>query len=324
MLRSPDRTIAAAGAWAALYGLALTIAALAADRSVLNVRSLTWPAVAVLGAGAILAGLSRSAWSARVPARGLTIGLGAVAAAGLAASCWILLDLISLVVTGRVESPDGTSNWRTFFERVGFLLVGVLFSAAAVTWHRRSAGACVRCGRRHAPSWTLRRHPAPHAAPTAVRRTAYAGCCAFLPYLSAHSLGALGVPGIEPIGFRPPLYFVLPLAAGIGLAVFLLLGLVRPWGMAFPRWTVWLSGRRVPRALPLTPVWLIAPTLSLYGIMLVVIAALLATGAMAGDGEPPVLIGAAGLSFGGYGTALAVAAVEYQRRTRPFCVAPSA
>jgi hypothetical protein len=131
------------------------------------------------------------------------------------------------------------------------------------------------------------------------------------------------VPGIEPTDFRPPLYFVVPLAVGIGLAVFLLLGLVRPWGMVFPRWTLWLSGRRVPRALPLTPVWLIAPTLSLYGILLVVIAVLLVTGVMAGDGGPPVLIAAAGLSFGGYGTALAVVAVEYQRRTRPLCVAPS-
>src|SRR4051812_813699 len=116
MLRWPDRTTAAASAWAALYALALTTAALAAGRAVLNVASLTWPAVAVLSVGAILAAVTRSARSARVPARALTVGLWVVAAAGLAASCWILLDLVSLVVTGRVEGPDGTSNWGTFLE----------------------------------------------------------------------------------------------------------------------------------------------------------------------------------------------------------------
>ncbi|WP_157555650.1 hypothetical protein [Herbidospora yilanensis] len=90
-----------------------------------------------------------------------------------------------------------------------------------------------------------------------MRWIAYAGCGAFLPYLVLHTLGAAGVPGIEPGGFRPTWY--------MPPAVFLLVGLVRPWGMVFPRWTLWLAGRRVPRFLPLTPVWLIAPALALYG-----------------------------------------------------------
>jgi hypothetical protein len=33
---------------------------------------------------------------------------------------------------------------------------------------------------------------------------------------------------------------------GNGLASFLLLGLVRLWGMVFPRWTLWPAGRRAP------------------------------------------------------------------------------
>lgn len=118
------------------------------------------------------------------------------------------------------------------------------------------------------------------------------------------------MPGIEPAGFRPPLVWLVPLLGAIGLAVFLLMGLVRPWGMVFPRWTLWLSGKRVPRFLPLTPVWLIALTLSLYGVVLLIVAAVV---------DPSLLIAAAGVSFGGYGTALAVAAVSYQRRTRPAC-----
>ncbi|GAA3346742.1 hypothetical protein GCM10020358_58890 [Amorphoplanes nipponensis] len=313
----------AAAAWAAAYALALAVAAVTADHPVLGTRALVGPAVAVLLAGAAVAGLTLTPWAARVPARAVTAGQAAVAVLALASSCWVLLDLISLVLTGRVEDPHGHSNWLTFAQRLGFVLAGVLFSAAAVAWHRRSTGSCVRCGRRHPAGWTARRYPVPHAAPRGVRRAAYAGCLIFLLYAGAHTLGALGVPGIEPPGFRPPPIWIVPLSGAVALADFLLLGLVRPWGMAFPRWTLWLSGRRVPRALPLTPVWLIAPTLSGYGVILVVVAVLLATGVLAGDGNPPYLIAAAGLSFGGYGIALAVAAVSYQRRTRPRCAAPA-
>jgi len=301
--------------WAALYALALTAAALLDDRPVLGVSALTWPAVAVLALGAVLAGATR-------PKGLVTAGLWLVAAPALAASCWLLLDLLSLVLTGRVEDPDGNSNWLTFAQRLGFLLTGMLFSAAAVTWHRHSSGACLRCGRHHPPQWTTRRHPGPHAAPARIRRVAYAGCCAFLVYLSAHTLGVLGVSGIEPDGYRPPIGFLVLILIAVGLAVFLLLGLDRPWGMLLPRCTLWLAGRRVPRALPLTPVWLIAPTLALYGILLLVIATLLTTNLMPSD-EPALLIAAAGFSFGGYGTALAVAAVSYQRRTRPRCESPA-
>ena len=310
MRRWPEWITTAAAIWAASFGLALTL---------LPPTMITWPAVVVLALGASVAALTISPWSARLPSRPVTIIDGTVAALALAASCWVLLDLISLVLTGRVEDPDGNSNWLVFAQRLGAVLTGVLFTGAALAWHRRSAGTCARCGRVHPPEWTVRRRPAPHAAPPVIRRIAYAGCLAFLPYLTAHSLGALGVPGIEPDGYRPPLVFVLALLAGIGLAAFLLLGLVRPWGMVFPRWTLWFSGRRVPRPLPLVPVWLIAPTLSVYGIILVVIATLQTAGVMADEGGPALLIAAAGPSFGGYGIALAVAAVSYQRRTTPVC-----
>ncbi|MCM2422702.1 hypothetical protein [Streptomyces sp. RKAG293] len=38
-----------------------------------------------------------------------------------------------------------------------------------------------------------------------------------------------------------------------GLGVSLLWGLVRPWGQVFPRWTLFLHGRPVPRWFPLAP-----------------------------------------------------------------------
>ena len=301
----PDWVATAAAGWAALFALVLSATAVFGGRRVLNVPYVTWPLILILAVGAAVAW-----WARRLPVRVVTIGESVVAGLALAASCWVLLDLVSLAMTGRVKDAHGHSSWPTFAERLGFVLTGVLFAAAAVAWRRRSGGLCGRCGQVHPPGLTGRRYPAPHAAPLPVRRIAYAGCLAFLPYTAAHTLGALGVPGIEPAGFRPPLVWVVPLLGGIGLAVFLLLGLVRPWGMVFPRWTLWFSGRRVPRFLPLTPVWLIAPTLSIYGVVLLIVAAVV---------EPSLLIAAAGVSFGGYGIPLLVAAVSYQRRTRPVC-----
>jgi hypothetical protein len=192
------------------------------------------------------------------------------------------------------------------------VVVGALFVATAVAWRQRTAGVCVRCGDAHSPR-SARWHPRPGAAPPAVRRAAYAGCVSFLPYLVLHTLGAADVAGIEPDDFRPPWSAIAAGVVGIGLAVFLLLGLVRPWGQIFPRWTLWLAGRRVPRFLPLVPVWLVAPTLALYG------AGSLGYALFTGHGVLG-LGGAASIAFGTYGSALAVAAVSYQIRTRPSCL----
>ncbi len=142
------------------------------------------------------------------------------------------------------------------------------------------------------------------------------------PYGSVHLLSASGVPGLEPDGFRSNAGMAVALCAGLGLAVFLLLGLVRPWGMVFPRWTILLAGRRVPRFLPIVPVWLIAPTFVLYGLGSAVYVVLLVTGAVQWHGRTGLdalgFIGVAQpISFAGYGLALTVCAVSYQLRTRP-------
>jgi hypothetical protein len=181
-----------------------------------------------------------------------------------------------------------------------------------LSWQRRGAGACTRCGRAHSPQSSARWHPEPSAASPRVRRIAYTGSALFLPYLLLHTLGAAGVAGIEPHGFRPSWPTVAAGFLGVGLAVFLLLGLVQPWGMVFPRWTLWLAGRRVPRFLPLAPVWLIAPTLALYGTGSLIYAFFTEYGVVS-------LGGAASIAFGGYGWALGVAAVSYQLRSRPLC-----
>ncbi|MEW9531009.1 hypothetical protein [Microbispora sp. NPDC049125] len=312
---------AASGA-AAVYGCVLLVAAFTGYRSFLGVTDIgvpdvTWPGAAVLLIGSVVAAATVRPWGARVPPRVLSAGAWGVAALALVGSSWVLLNVIELVLTGAITDRQGESDWVTFAERLCLTVVGALFVAAALAHARRSAGVCPRCGQPHPPQVSGRQYPAPHAAPSTVRRIAHIGSCAFLPYIILHALGAAGVPGIEPGEFRPTWYMLLAGVCGVGLAVFLLLGLVRPWGMVFPRWTLWLAGRRVPRFLPLTPVWVVAPTLALYGTGSMILAV---AGVLGSATDLFGIGGAASLAFGGYGWALAIAAVSYQLRTRPLCV----
>ncbi|MBF9129116.1 hypothetical protein I0C86_08990 [Plantactinospora sp. S1510] len=317
--RRPEWTGYAASGAACGYGVVLLVAVLTGRHSLVGLPGLAAPGAGILLVGSALAAATVRPWGRRISAPVLTVGLWTVAGLILPGSAMVLLNLIELVLTGSVHDPDGNSDWLTFAQRLGLATVAALFAAAAIRWRRRTSGGCPRCGRAHPPGLVDRRHPAPHPAPTVVRRIAYVGSVAWLPYASLHTLGAFGVPGIEGNGYRPTWYAAVAFWAGIGLAVFLLAGLVRPWGMVFPRWTLWLAGRRVPRFLPLTPVWLVAPTLALYGTGALV---LIAAGVLDWhwDGVRGLLGVAAPLAFGGYGWALAVAAVSYQRRTLPFCV----
>ncbi|MFJ8577581.1 hypothetical protein [Micromonospora sp. NPDC093277] len=296
----------------ALYGCAVLAAAITGHHAFIGLAYAGWPAAVVLLAGAVAAALTITAPRQRNLGRAVSVAAWTVAGLALAGSCWVLLSMIELVLTGTVRDRDGHSDWLVFGERLGLAVVGALFVATALAWQRRRAGVCPRCGRAHPPHSSARWYPEPHAASPRVRRIALAGCGVFLPYLVLHGLGAAGVAGIEPGGFRPTWQAVAGGVAGVGLAIFLLLGLVRPWGMVFPRWTLWLAGRRVPRFLPLTPVWLIAPTLALYGTGSLIYAFFTEYGVLS-------LGGAASIAFGGYGWALVVAAVSYQIRTRPSC-----
>ncbi|WP_141576748.1 hypothetical protein [Actinomadura sp. WMMA1423] len=284
------------------------------------------PAAAVLLVGAVFAAATVRPWGRSLPVRAVSGGVWAVASASLAGSCFVLLNLIELVLTGTVRGRDGNSDWSGFAERLCFAAVGALFAASAVSWRRRTALSCVRCGQVHTRRTGGLVRPAPQAAPRGVRWTAYAGCAAFVPYFTLHALGTLG--GYAEVKKHytdePNPYMLLVLLLLIGLADFLLLGLVRPWGMVFPRWVPLPAGRRVPRFLPLVPVWLIAPTLALYGAGGMILGILLDTGAVGSDPHWPSLGEAASLAFGGYGWALAIAAVSYQLRTRPRCAVPLA
>lgn len=302
----------AASTSSAIYGGTVLTAATMGRHAFIGLTNAAWPAAAVLLAGAAVAAATLAAPPQRASWRMVSAALWTVAGLALAGSCWVLLSLIELILTGTVRDRDGNSDWLAFSERLSLAVVGALFMATAVAWQRRGAKACPRCGTTHPPMTSTRRHPEPRAASPRVRLIACAGAAAFVPYLVLHALGAAGVAGIEPDGFRPPWQAIAGGVLAVGLAVFLLFGLVRPWGMVFPRWTLWLAGRRVPRFLPLTPVWLIAPTLALYGTGSLGYAFFTEYGVVS-------LGGAASIAFGGYGWALGIAAVSYQIRTRPSC-----
>lgn len=297
-MRLTGRVAGATAAFTALFGIGTGVGAVAGHDSFAGFPHAAWPGAAILLL-ASAAALTRRRWAA-----------WATAAVLLAGSCWLLLNLVELALTGTVTDRHGNPAWLAFLQRLGLTAAGALLVATTV--RPRPGGL----------------RPPAHAAPARIRRIAYAGCLAWLPYGGVHLLSALGVPGLEPDGFRPSPSMAIALCAGLGLAVFLLLGLVRPWGMVFPRWTILLAGRRVPRFLPIVPVWLIAPTFVLYGLGAGVYVMLLISGALRWHGRTGLdALGYIGLaqpiSFAGYGLALTACAVSYQLRTRPTPVALS-
>jgi hypothetical protein len=308
----------AAAAASAVLGIGVGAGAMAGRDRFAGLPGAALPGAVVLLVGAAMAVATRHRWGQVLPRRLVAGSLWTVAALCLAGSCWLLLDLCQLALEGTVTDRTGHSAWLTFGERLALTLAGALFVATALAWRR--TGTCVHCGRVHVILTTDVRPAEPRPASRRIRWIAYAGCLAWLPYAGLHTLGALGVRGIEPGGDHPRMDQAVALWAAIGLAVFLLLGLVSPWGQVFPRWAPPLTGRRVPRWLPIAPVWLIAPTLALYGLGSCVFVLLLDFGVVTWrGGADPGLIGLVGqpISFAGYGLALAVTAVSYQARTRP-------
>ncbi len=315
----------AASGWAVLFGAAMLVAG---HGSLYGIGWLGWAVAAVLLVGAGLAAVSArgahrgqagSARSGRRLSAGvITVGLWGVVLVALAGSAFVLLDLISWAMNGAMLGRDGRSDWGPFAERLGFVAVAALFLLAALAWRRRTTHGCPRCGLGHPADAVvgIERPLAP--APPRVRLIAHLGSVAFVPYYACHLMRFADLPPFRGTRFADPgdpfiPVFILCTALP---ADFLLLGLVHSWGMVFPRWTVWLAGRRVPRFLPVVPVWLIAPTLAGYGTAMWIYLPI------SGPHSFPdyLLSCVAATAFAGYGWTLGIAAVSYQRRTRPRCV----
>ncbi len=244
--------------------------------------------------------------------------------------------LVTLVTLSGIESATGVVQILLNTSGAGLLLMTV------VAHRRRRRGGCPRCGHPHtrAGDGPLV-HPGASMASARTQVTAYVLMCGLVPWAGLKTIWTLGgdALGVTAEGWRK-------LNEGAGaagslasagldasvmaalLGVFLLTGLMYRWGMAFPRWTPFLSGRRVPRLLPLVPAWLTGGALSVYGVVLNVMALLSAIRVIpAFEPKPPFTTSAdltwmvwfGGLAFGGLGFALIVAARSYAARTRYIC-----
>ncbi|MFE3095451.1 hypothetical protein ACFXG1_16665 [Streptomyces sp. NPDC059248] len=271
-------------------------------------------AVVALGALAALVGAAVVRYGLRPALRVLlrvACGLAGITAFSL------LMDVITLMVGQGVDSRAAAVN------KV-MAAVGAGLLAATARSDRRDAGTDA---------------PAPSAAPRLAQLAAWAGTLAFVPYAVMKLIWAsggtfAGTTGAEMLAASERngasgTFLTLaswgldPTVLLAGLGVFLLWGLVRPWGQVFPRWTPFLRGRRVPRWLPLAPALLGAATLAPYGVAGVGYLTLVTTGAVTmrrGDFPSPgdaLLVGWIGIvAFAVYGIALTVAARSYWLRTR--------
>ncbi|MGW1895110.1 hypothetical protein ACWCP6_33445 [Streptomyces sp. NPDC002004] len=291
-------------------------------------------ALAVPTAGACLAGTRTLARRGQVMVAAALILAIPVFTMGMAS---LPAYFVTLVALSGVESATGLAHDLLSAAGAALLIL------VALSYRRRLRGRCPRCGQNHAGGFDgPLAHPVPSVASKRTRVVVYLFMCGLLPWAGVKTVWTLGGDALGVTaqrwremnggssGFAKALasvgidVTVLAAAAGI----FLLLGLLYPWGQVFPRWTLVLAGRRVPRLLPLLPAWLSAVGLSVYGVVLLVYAPLTATGVLprmepsgafaTGSGITwMVMFG--GLAFGGLGFGLIAAARSYSARTRPIC-----
>ncbi|WP_236053939.1 MULTISPECIES: hypothetical protein [Streptomyces] len=232
----------------------------------------------------------------------------------------LLMDVITLMVGQGVDSQASAAN-------KALAAVGAVLLAATARSDRLPAGTAVR---------------ASAAASRLIQLAPWAGTLAFVPYAAMKLVWAsggtfAGITGEEMLAVSERngasgIFLTLeswgldPTALLAVLGVFLLWGLIRPWGQVFPRWTLFLRGRRVPRWLPLAPALLGAATLAPYGVVGVGYLALATSGVVTmrrGDfhsSGDALLVGWIGIvAFAVYGIALTIAARSYWLRTRPAC-----
>lgn len=266
----------------------------------LPAATLTPWAAALAVAGAMLALWTwLGARTARVP-RAARVAT-AVGSGGILLGAVTFVDLSILAQLGYlpltlITAPFDATVREAFVDsitagsalQVAVLAATALLGAALVRFLRRTGGACASCGRRHDgrdPGWTT---------PTAAARwgTVLAWIAAVIPvaYAATRIAWVLGVP----LGVPPE--FITELSGGNGwvaslglggaatLGGVLTIGLTRPWGEVFPRWTLWLRGRRVPVPFAVVPASIVAGAILPASLSL--ISTGVRTGALARAFEP--------------------------------------
>ncbi|MBQ0991853.1 hypothetical protein KBX08_17390 [Micromonospora sp. H61] len=284
--RWPDRLAPLAAGWLGLWGVLALIGTLTGagypfgpndpqggDVSLLRLVpvEVATPLLAGVLLTAAVAALAMSRPAARPPGplRALLAGYGWAVAFVLVL---VVPDVRVLVVLGYlpiliVGAPFGWPpvdyadifNWA-LFGRFAALAGGLLMVGAVLAWQRRTAGACVGCGRAD----TGQRWTTPAAASRWGRWAV--GIAASIPFTYALTrfAWAAGIPLGISRKFLTEMQDTGLVWAGFGLAAFatagaiLTLGLVQRWGERFPRWMLGLAGRRVPVKLAVVPATLVA------------------------------------------------------------------
>lgn len=240
------------------------------------------PAMVVLGLLGGVAGILMAKGRGRGPARA-----GLVAFAVLSAVVLTLLVqdytmiaiiafapfLLVFTVTGVPGPQEGVGD-ILYWHRVNLILMGVAgvtWAATAVSYHRRTGGRCVRCGRGDAAP---RRWMSPASARRWGRWAVYAGIIVMLPYEITRIAWFLHIPlGITPEFLQMMVDTPGMLAVGLGLSLgaigghVLTHGLISRWGEVFPRWVWFRAGRPVPIKLAVIPATMVAVALVPAGLM---------------------------------------------------------
>jgi hypothetical protein len=197
---------------------------------------------------------------------------------------------------------------------------GFLWLGATVTYARRSAGACLYCGRQDSlDGWN-----SPAKAARWGRIAVFVAILAPVFYALTRYAWVLGFPlGISTEYLRSGQESGTWIS-GLSLATFglvgayLMLGLVQRWGEVFPRWILGLGGRQVPMGLAVVPAAIVAVLLIVGGITVWSDYDQLAANALATGHELWIVVGPI-LFFPVWGAALALATLGYYFRRRGLC-----
>ena len=264
-----------------------------------------WWSVALCAAAAVVVvGLRRARWS-----RPLAVAAWCVAAALVAASAPLLLDLVAVILPGIGVTVDAVA----FLSRAVCLLGAVLVGATALSYQRHWRGACLVCGASGEPGPST----LPTGSPRWARVAAWAAVAGCLIRLLAQVAVGFGSALLEG-GWTVLLFEAGFLLAGTVLP----LALVYPWGRVFPRWVPLLAGRHVPRWLVLGPGLVLGVGMTAYfGMTMVKIAVETITGTWdpGAASDPLWFFWVAVPAYLTWGLGLAGAALAYQRVTRPPC-----